>query len=506
MEKPEEISSSKMFGGYNRRFKHFSPTLGCSMTFSIYFPPTLPSQKIPVLYWLSGLTCTDENFIMKSGAQRAASAEMIALVAPDTSPRGLNIDGEADSWDFGVGAGFYLNATEEKWKNWRMYDYVVKELPKLLDENFKQLDTSKASIFGHSMGGHGALTIFLKNLDKYKAFSVCLFTYCESNKLPWGQKAFSNYLGGDKLDWEVYDATCLIAKYNNFSSQILIDQVNPITKFKETSAMSRCISSSSSITASLSPSSQLPRLTDGENLNSSVLTLCPGCSSHHSEVQSLNPLSTSISHAVSFSVSLLKFPRIPSYRLSFGLKRLPDASPWELGKWWSSCTSLLNYCLLPPPLSKSWILFKCNRKKWKNWRMYDYVVKELPKLLDEISNSLTLQIPPYLGIQWLGMEPNNFFEESRQIIRHTDPRTSGPVAESSFTRRSSVGPGRRGYRLLAGRLVEAERLCVCVGSNPSAVEVEGRSVCEAVPLRLATGKAEQRVAEHLSGAHSATTP
>ncbi|KAI0531325.1 hypothetical protein KFK09_000878 [Dendrobium nobile] len=169
------------------------------------------------------LTCTDENFIMKSGAQRAASAEMIALVAPDTSPRGLNIDGEADSWDFGVGAGFYLNATEEKWKNWRMYDYVVKELPKLLDENFKQLDTSKASIFGHSMGGHGALTIFLKNLDKYKASSA-FSPIVNPINCPWGQKAFSNYLGGDKLDWEVYDATCLIAKYNNFSSQILIDQ------------------------------------------------------------------------------------------------------------------------------------------------------------------------------------------------------------------------------------------------------------------------------------------
>ncbi|KAL0929020.1 hypothetical protein M5K25_000959 [Dendrobium thyrsiflorum] len=223
MGKPEEISSSKMFGGYNRRFKHFSPTLGCSMTFSIYFPPTLPSQKIPVLYWLSGLTCTDENFIIKSGAQRAASTEVVALVAPDTSPRGLNIDGEADSWDFGVGAGFYLNATEEKWKNWRMYDYVVKELPKLLDENFEQLDTSKASIFGHSMGGHGALTIFLKNQDKYKSASA-FSPIVNPINCPWGQKAFSNYLRGDKLDWEVYDATCLIAKYNKFSTPILIDQ------------------------------------------------------------------------------------------------------------------------------------------------------------------------------------------------------------------------------------------------------------------------------------------
>ncbi|KAK8959408.1 S-formylglutathione hydrolase [Platanthera guangdongensis] len=223
MEKPEEMSSTKMFGGFNRRYKNFSPTLGCSMTFSIYFPPSPPSQKIPVLYWLSGLTCTDENFIAKSGAQRAASVEEVALVAPDTSPRGLNIEGEDDSWDFGVGAGFYLNATELKWKNWRMYDYVVKELPKLLTENFELLDTSKASIFGHSMGGHGALTIFLKNQDKYKASSA-FSPIVNPINCPWGQKAFSNYLGGNKSDWEVYDATCLIAKYNKFSTPILIDQ------------------------------------------------------------------------------------------------------------------------------------------------------------------------------------------------------------------------------------------------------------------------------------------
>ncbi|KAJ8420737.1 hypothetical protein Cgig2_010907 [Carnegiea gigantea] len=176
-----EIGSSKMFGGYNKRYKHFSPTLGCSMNFHIYFPPSSsPNQKFPqivlgnnghvgtVLYWLSGLTCTDENFIAKSGAQRAASHEALALIAMDTSPRGLNVEGEADSWDFGVGAGFYLNAKQEKWKNWRMYDYVVKELPELLKENFPELDTARASISGHSMGGHGALTIYLKNLDKYK--------------------------------------------------------------------------------------------------------------------------------------------------------------------------------------------------------------------------------------------------------------------------------------------------------------------------------------------------
>ncbi|THU66006.1 hypothetical protein C4D60_Mb05t09660 [Musa balbisiana] len=223
-EKPTEISTSKMFGGYNRRYRHFSPTLGCSMTFTVYFPPpSSPSQKFPILYWLSGLTCTDENFIMKSGAQRAASGEGIALVAPDTSPRGLNIEGEADSWDFGVGAGFYLNAKEEKWKNWRMYDYVVKELPKVLSENFEQLDTSRASISGHSMGGHGALTIYLKNLEKYKAVSAFAPVTNPTN-CPWGQKAFSNYLGSDKSDWQEYDATLLIEKCSKISTPILIDQ------------------------------------------------------------------------------------------------------------------------------------------------------------------------------------------------------------------------------------------------------------------------------------------
>jgi S-formylglutathione hydrolase len=222
--KPVEINSSKMFGGYNKRYKHYSQTLGCSMNFHIYFPPPpSSSHKFPVLYWLSGLTCTDENFIAKSGAQRVASSEGIALVAPDTSPRGLNVEGEADNWDFGVGAGFYLNATQDKWKNWQMYDYVVKELPKLLSENFPQLDTARASIFGHSMGGHGALTIYLKNQDKYKTVSAFAPIVNPVN-CPWGQKAFTNYLGGNKSEWEVYDATCLISKLNDVHATILIDQ------------------------------------------------------------------------------------------------------------------------------------------------------------------------------------------------------------------------------------------------------------------------------------------
>ncbi|KAL6539793.1 hypothetical protein OROHE_011564 [Orobanche hederae] len=222
-EKPTEISSTKMFGGYNKRYKHYSPTLGCSMTFHIYFPPPSPSHKFPVLYWLSGLSCTDENFIAKSGAQRVASTEGIVLIATDTSPRGLNVEGESDSWDFGVGAGFYLNATQDKWKNWQMYDYIVKELPALVKENFPQIDTARASIFGHSMGGHGALTIYLKNLDKYKSVSA-FAPISNPMNCPWGQKAFTNYLGENRDAWEEYDATSLVSKFNDVSASILIDQ------------------------------------------------------------------------------------------------------------------------------------------------------------------------------------------------------------------------------------------------------------------------------------------
>lgn len=218
----EQLSKTKMFGGHNLRFRHQSATLGCPMTFSLFLPAS-PASKLPVLYWLSGLTCTDENFIIKAGAQRAAAAHGVALVAPDTSPRGLNVEGEADSWDFGVGAGFYLNATNEKWKNWRMYDYVVKELPTVLSDNFEQLNTSCASIFGHSMGGHGALTIYLKNTDKYKSVSA-FAPIANPINCPWGQKAFSNYLGTAKSEWEEYDATCLIKKSNGVSTSILIDQ------------------------------------------------------------------------------------------------------------------------------------------------------------------------------------------------------------------------------------------------------------------------------------------
>lgn len=220
-----EISSSKMFDGFNKRYRHWSSACGCYMNFSIYFPPAATIKKVPVLYWLSGLTCTDENFIQKSGAQRAAALEDVALISTDTSPRGLNVEGESDSWDLGVGAGFYLNATQEKWRNWQMYDYVTKEVPEILAANFPQLDTSRASIFGHSMGGHGALTIFLKNPDKYKSVSA-FAPICNPINCQWGQKAFSNYLGPDKSLWKEYDMTELVMKYKGPKTTILIDQGN----------------------------------------------------------------------------------------------------------------------------------------------------------------------------------------------------------------------------------------------------------------------------------------
>ncbi|CAM6103625.1 unnamed protein product [Calypogeia fissa] len=223
MAAPTEVSSSKMFNGFNKRYKHHSEVLGCSMNFTIYFPPKASGTPVPILYWLSGLTCTDENFIIKSGGQRAASKACVAIICPDTSPRGLNVEGEADSWDFGVGAGFYVNATQEKWKNWQMYDYITKELPTVLKTHFEDLDTSRASISGHSMGGHGALTIYLKNPGAYK-FCSAFAPIANPSPTLWGSKALTGYLGEDKSTWKAYNATDLAKEYKGPKVEILIDQ------------------------------------------------------------------------------------------------------------------------------------------------------------------------------------------------------------------------------------------------------------------------------------------
>ena len=215
------ISQTKSFGGDLKRYKHHSDCLNCDMIFSIYLPPQSEKAAVPLLYWLSGLSCTDENFMQKSGAQRVAAELGIAIVCPDTSPRGTDLPGEHDDYDFGSGAGFYLNATQEPWsQHYRMYDYVVAELPGLLQDNFPISD--KNSISGHSMGGHGALMLALKNPGKY--CSVSAFSpICNPVGAHWGNKVFSRYLGHDKKTWEQYDASLLIAQASD-KLPIFVDQ------------------------------------------------------------------------------------------------------------------------------------------------------------------------------------------------------------------------------------------------------------------------------------------
>ena len=192
------------------------------MTFGIYLPPQAETQPCPVLYWLSGLTCTEQNFVTKAGAQAYASKYGIAIVAPDTSPRGCNIPGEDDDWDFGSGAGFYVNATQAPWsQHYRMYDYVVSELPDLVREHFP-VDASRQGIFGHSMGGHGALIVALKNPGMFCSVSA-FAPIVAPMQVPWGQKAFRHYLGDNLLDWEAYDASILV-KRTETRLPILIDQ------------------------------------------------------------------------------------------------------------------------------------------------------------------------------------------------------------------------------------------------------------------------------------------
>ena len=219
----ESIACNKMFGGEQRRYKHKSETLSCDMHFSIYLPPQVSKERVPVLYWLSGLTGTDENFVLKAGAQRVASELGLAIVMGDTSPRGEDVpDDPEQAYDFGLGAGFYLNATQAPWnKHYKMYDYVTQELPALINDNFP-VDPSRQSIFGHSMGGHGALSIALKNPDKYKSVSAFAPIVSPIN-CPWGCKAFKSYLGEDVSTWQEYDSAALIAKATTHLP-MLVDQ------------------------------------------------------------------------------------------------------------------------------------------------------------------------------------------------------------------------------------------------------------------------------------------
>ncbi|PKM19811.1 MAG: S-formylglutathione hydrolase [Gammaproteobacteria bacterium HGW-Gammaproteobacteria-15] len=217
-----KVSEQLCFGGKQIRFTHASTVLNCDMQFSVFLPPQAETQAVPALYWLSGLTCTDENFSAKAGAQRVAAELGIALIIPDTSPRGDGVPDDADgAYDFGLGAGFYVNATREPFaKHYRMYDYIVSELPQLVEAELPL--SAKRAISGHSMGGHGALVIGLRNPERYSSMSA-FSPICNPVNCPWGIKAFSGYLGEDKSQWQQYDASVLLSGAKN-PLPLLVDQ------------------------------------------------------------------------------------------------------------------------------------------------------------------------------------------------------------------------------------------------------------------------------------------
>lgn len=206
----ERKARAKVFDGWQETYEHGSTSCNAPMRFAIYLPPQAEHQRVPVLYWLSGLTCTEENFMVKAGAQRYAAEHGIALVAPDTSPRGLGLPGEDDSHDFGSGAAFYVNATAEPWaRHYHMHDYVCSELPALVAANFSVIDERRA-ISGHSMGGHGALVAALRRPEVWTSVSA-FSPIVAPTRVPWGRKAFAGYLGDDEQRWREWDACELIA-------------------------------------------------------------------------------------------------------------------------------------------------------------------------------------------------------------------------------------------------------------------------------------------------------
>ncbi|MGR5236330.1 S-formylglutathione hydrolase [Vibrio alfacsensis] len=217
----ESLSQAKVFGGWHKQYTHESRALNCNMRFAIFLPPNATkSNPVPVVYWLSGLTCTDENFMQKAGAFRMAAELGIAIVAPDTSPRGDDV-ADDENYDLGKGAGFYLNATQEPWsRHYHMYDYITKELPAIIESNFPVSDVK--SISGHSMGGHGAITIGLNNSNQYRSISA-FSPISNPMQCPWGQKAFTAYLGTNIESWKQYDASELL-KQSQSPLPILVDQ------------------------------------------------------------------------------------------------------------------------------------------------------------------------------------------------------------------------------------------------------------------------------------------
>ncbi|WP_315707718.1 S-formylglutathione hydrolase [Brenneria uluponensis] len=216
----ELLEEHRIFGGWQQRYRHASSALNCDMTFSIYLPPTSDDIPPPVLYWLSGLTCTDENFTIKAGAQRVASELGLVLVVPDSSPRGENVTDD-DSYDLGQGASFYVNAIQPPWDtHYRMYDYICHELPALIQQHFNVSDHQ--SISGHSMGGHGALMLALRNPGRYHSASA-FAPIVNPCRVPWGRKAFTAYLGSDEQLWQQYDSCALLANSTE-TLPILVDQ------------------------------------------------------------------------------------------------------------------------------------------------------------------------------------------------------------------------------------------------------------------------------------------
>ncbi len=221
----ELLSEHACFGGSQRFYRHASNEIGLPMRFSVFLPPQADHGPVPAVLFLAGLTCNEETFMNKAGAQRIAAHLGLALIAPDTSPRGANAPGEADSWDFGVGAGFYIDATQAPWAtHWRMESYLMAELLPLLTSTLP-IDGGHLGVFGHSMGGHGALTLALKHPGVFQSVSA-FAPICAPTRCAWGHKAFAGYLGADPARWAVHDATRLMATHRQapFPAGILIDQ------------------------------------------------------------------------------------------------------------------------------------------------------------------------------------------------------------------------------------------------------------------------------------------
>lgn len=219
---PRIVAEAKNFNGLQRTYEHESITCDCIMRFAVFLPEQSAQQQVPALYWLSGLTCTEENFILKSGAQRLAAELGLALIVPDTSPRGLNLPGEEEHMAIGTGAGFYVNATEHPWApHYQMYDYVTQELVKTVNA-FLPVDAKRKSISGHSMGGHGALLAGLRQPDQYASVSA-FAPICTASESEWGSRALLQYLGSDKERWQEYDVSKII-RQNPCHHTILVDQ------------------------------------------------------------------------------------------------------------------------------------------------------------------------------------------------------------------------------------------------------------------------------------------